>query len=166
MARVVLVGLPGAGKTTVGRAVAASLGIDFRDSDDLVTERAGQSPADFLRRGAVAEFRAIERDVIVDALQDDIVLATGGGALTTPEVRDDVRTQCVVWLDAPDGILAIRAATGDRPLLGDDHEQRLAELRLERSPFYDDVACCRVDTSGELIDVVRAVCERLQETSC
>ena len=72
----------------------------------------------------------------------------------------------LVWLDAPDEVLVARAASGGRPLLGSNHALRLAELRDERSPFYTAASCCRVDSSGELDEVARVVCARVEEQSC
>jgi shikimate kinase len=155
VARVVLVGLPGAGKTAVGAALAARWGCAFVDTDDLL----GAPAADLLRDEGERPFRAAEARALARALALDAVVATGGGVVTTPEARSALAGAPTVWLDAGDATLVTRCAGGDRPLLGDDPASAIARLRAERDPLYAAVARARVDASGgpdEVADLVEA----------
>lgn len=157
MARLVLVGLPGSGKSTVGPAVARSLAIPFVDADDAFATAEGITAADFLRREGEPAFRQRESAVVADLLERDVVVATGGGAVTTPLVRDLLADEVVVWLDATDEVLVSRVAGGDRPLLGANPAERLATLRRERAALYDEVSCCCIDTDRPVEEVVDAI---------
>ncbi len=157
MARLVLVGLPGAGKSTVGAVLAHEFDVPFVDSDVALSDALGESVADFLRREGEAAFRAREAEVLFRELDRDVVVATGGGAVTTEAVRERLADEVVVWLDAPDETLLERVATGDRPLLGSDPAGALRDLRARRASLYESVACCRVDSSGTPVEVAAAV---------
>lgn len=156
MARAVLVGLPGSGKTSVGAALAARWGCRAVDTDDLL-----DAPApDLLRRAGEAEFRRVEARALARALEGDAVVSTGGGAVVTEESREALAGQTVVWLDADDATLLERCSPGDRPLLGADPTAGIARLRAERAPLYAAVSSARVDATGtveEVADRVAAV---------
>ena len=137
---VVLVGLMGAGKTTVGRRLAEALGAPFRDSDDEIAQAAGMDvPSIFATLGEAA-FREGEQRVIRRLLDDPPhVLATGGGAFMNPETRAVVRARAVsVWLRADLETLVERTARkADRPLLrAGDPAEILARLMAQRHPTY------------------------------
>ncbi|HEV2427152.1 MAG TPA: shikimate kinase, partial [Acidimicrobiales bacterium] len=153
MARVVLVGLPGAGKTSVAREVAARWGCPAVDTDDLL----GAPAATLLREGGEAGFRRAEAAALTSALDLDVVVSTGGGVVTTEVARAALTGQVTVWLDADDDTLLARCADGDRPLLGDDPAGALARLRAEREPLYARVARARVDASGPVAEVADRV---------
>jgi len=158
--RVVLVGLPGAGKSTVGRSLAALLGIDFADSDDLVIEMTGRPIAEIFADSGESAFREIEAAAIADALLDfDGVLALGGGAVTTQAVREELKA-CgvpVVWLTAEQSVLLDRIGESThRPLLAEDPSARLAELAGERAPWYAQVATLTVTTDFATSEEVAA----------
>jgi shikimate kinase len=155
--RVVLVGLPGAGKTSVGAALARSLGVGFVDLDDEVARVGGRTPGEILRIDGEAAFREIEASVLVKLLAgaEDTVLAAGGGVVETPAARAALRVQpLVVRLVAPVDLLAARVAEGDRPLLGADPATRLAELAVRRDGWYAEVADVEIDSSRPIDDVV------------
>ncbi|UQX86782.1 3-dehydroquinate synthase [Jatrophihabitans telluris] len=153
--RTVLVGLPGAGKSSVGRALAARLGVDFADTDDLLIEMTGRSVGEIFAHDGEAAFREIEAAAIADALCDfDGVLSLGGGAVTTPSVRAElVAAQVpVVELRASQAELVQRVSgTRHRPLLAGDTVARLKQLQAERAPLYAEVATYSVDTSGRAV---------------
>jgi shikimate kinase len=148
---VVLVGLSGSGKSTIGRLLARRLGRAFVDTDDLIVERAGKPiPAVFAQDGE-AEFRRIEREAVAAALErPPAVIATGGGAPVDEGNRRALWDgNLVVWLDAPVEVLVSRvgeAGTG-RPLLADGPAARLAALRAAREAIYA-TAHLRVDTAA------------------
>lgn len=160
-ARVVLVGLPGSGKTAVGRALAAALGWAFVDVDDSVTSLTGSTPAEWLREQGEAAFRAAESAALAQALatQGAVVVATGGGAVEAPSSRRLLRAEpLVVLLRCTAATLAARlAAGGDRPLVAEPTPERLGALIEHRDPLYKEVATAEVDADAPLDDVVAAV---------
>jgi shikimate kinase len=154
----VLVGLMGVGKTTVGRRCAARLGRPFVDTDDLVVAASGMDlPTLFAAEGEDG-FRARERLAVADACAspEPLVLATGGGAVLDAVNRRALReTGCVVWLRAPAPVLAERVGAGvHRPLLASDPVTTLHRLEVVRAPAYEAAAHERVDTDGRTPDEV------------
>ena len=138
---VVLVGMMGAGKSTVGRRLARRLGIPFVDADREIERAAGMPIPDIFETLGEDAFRDGEKRVILRLLSEGgaKVIALGGGALTTPEVRAAVRERAIaVWLDAPLEILVERTSRRrSRPLLErGDKREILERLLAERRPFY------------------------------
>lgn len=154
---VVLVGLPGSGKTAVGRVLARRLGTTFVDTDELVEHGAGRSIAELFATEGETAFRDRERAAIAGlggpsrAADAGLVIGTGGGAVTDPRNRWWLfRGRQVVWLDAPDTVLVARLARDvtPRPLLVDgDAVARLGQLRAARVPFY--AAGTQVDAEAD-----------------
>ena len=137
---IVLIGLMGAGKTSIGRRLAARLGLLFRDADAEIELAAGCTIAELFDRYGEADFRAGERRVIRRLLSGDpLVLATGGGAVMDAETRATIRADAVsVWLRVPLPTL-VRRVSGrtNRPLLTRaDPTQVLSELMARRHPVY------------------------------
>lgn len=137
---IVLVGLMGAGKTSIGRRLAARLGLPFRDADQEIELAAGCSIAELFARYGEAAFRDGERRVIRRLLAGDpMVLAFGGGAFIDERTRETARADAVtVWLRCSLSTLIRRVATRDnRPLLnGVDREETLRRLMQQRHPVY------------------------------
>ena len=137
---VVLVGLMGAGKSCVGRRLAAVLGLPFCDADKEIEEAAGCSIPDLFARYGEAAFRDGERRVIHRLLEGPKhVLATGGGAFMDTRTRAEIREKALsVWLRADLDLLVRRTQRrGTRPLLNvPDPTAKLAELIEQRYPFY------------------------------
>ncbi len=147
--RIILVGMMGAGKTTVGSALAGRLGWGHCDSDAQVVAATGRTvPELFAERGEAA-FRAEESRVLAEALsgRDPVVVSAAGGVVLAEANRDlMVRSGVVVWLRADPQLLARRVGRGEgRPLLGEDPPARLADLDAVRRPFYEQVAAVAVD---------------------
>ncbi len=159
MGRLVLVGLPGTGKTTVARSLGALWGWDTLDTDDLVALDVGVAAPEYLRAQGEDSFRERELRVLEATIaQDrDVVIATGGGIVCTPAARVVLADECTLWLDCDDDVILTRLGDVERPLLGDRPAESLATLRRERTPWYRDVARARVDTSGTLEEVVTNV---------
>jgi shikimate kinase len=166
--KVVLVGLPGSGKSSTGRRLAKILAVPFTDSDDLVEATAGRTVAEiFAERGEPA-FRALERAAIEQALTGfDGVLALGGGALGTDAVRAAITASGVpvAALRATVATLAERVGDAEaRPLLAGDPLGRLTLLAEQRTPVYEAVAAFVVDTEGRNPGQVAAtIAARLHE---
>jgi shikimate kinase len=137
---IVLVGLMGAGKTTVGRRLAKRLGLPFVDSDGEIEKAADQSIPEIFERFGEASFRDGERRVMRRLIEGaPKVIATGGGAFVDPETRALILDHCVaVWLKAEPETLAARVARrNDRPLLqGKDALATLRGLGEARNPSY------------------------------
>ena len=141
--QIVLVGLSGVGKSTVGAVLAERLGWPLIDTDELIEAQEGQTAAQLIVDRGEAEFRSIEERVVIDAARehDRAVIATGGGAFMSPKSRRALGERGLIcYLDATTAEVArrIRAApdASERPLLGDELEGRLQELDDERRPFY------------------------------
>jgi shikimate kinase len=149
---VVLIGLMGAGKTTVGRNLAERLGLAFVDSDEEVVKAAGCSIEDIFEVYGEPAFRDVEARVIQRLLEEGPkVIATGGGAFMSEATRERIRRHGVsVWLKADlDTLVQRTASRNDRPLLkGTDPRAKLEELIDKRYPVYAE-ADIVVATSGE-----------------
>ena len=102
---------------------------------------------------------------LCDAVRDDIIYSCGGGVVRTEAARKLLATLPTVWLDAPDEVLLIRVADGDRPLLGDDLRAGIARLRAERSALYDEVAALRVNADDGIDNIVSAIADFVEKRS-
>lgn len=166
--KVVLIGLPGAGKSTSGRRLAKILGVPFADSDDLVEQAAGCGVGEIFARSGEEAFRAAEAAAVTRALREfDGVLALGGGALTAETTREALRRSGVnvAYLRTTLETLGRRVGDGrTRPLLAADPPARLAELAAEREPVYAGLASITVDTDSRTAGQVAAtVAARLHD---
>jgi shikimate kinase len=145
-----LVGLMGAGKTTIGRALAKKLNKRFIDSDHEIEARTGASIPLIFEIEGEAGFRQRESEVICDLTsQSDIVLAPGGGAILQPENREYLKTRgTVIYLRASiNSILQRTSHDKNRPLLQTaDPRQKLEQLAREREPYYLEVADFVIET--------------------
>ncbi len=164
--KAVLVGLPGSGKSTIGRRLAKALNATLLDTDAAIEESTGRTIADIFATDGEKEFRRIEEDVIRSALEShDGVLSLGGGAITTPGVRDALSGHTVVYLEisAAEGVRRTGGATV-RPLLaGGDRGEKYKALMTQRVPLYRRVATFRVNTNRRNPGaVVRYIVERLE----
>lgn len=167
--KAVLVGLPGSGKSTIGRRLSKALGVGLLDTDVAIEQRTGRSIADIFATDGEQEFRRIEEDVVRAALADhDGVLSLGGGAVTSPGVRAALAGHTVVYLEisAAEGVRRTGGNTV-RPLLaGPDRAEKYRALMAKRAPLYRRVATMRVDTNRRNPGaVVRHILSRLQVPS-
>jgi len=146
----VLVGVMGAGKTTVGQLVADALGVDFRDADADIEATAGRSIPEIFVDDGEDHFRALERAAAAAALERyDGVLALGGGAVLADETRARLRGHPVVYLTVSLADALKRVGLGQgRPLLAVNPRATLRHLMEQRRPLYEEVATVTVDTSG------------------
>ncbi len=159
----VLVGMMGSGKTTVGRALAARLGRPLLDSDALIEAREGRTVRDIFAADGEDSFRAIETEVLVQSLanSEPAVIAAAGGVVLRAENRSALRGSRarVVWLRADPAVLVERVTGGPhRPLLDDDPEGVLQRMYAEREALYREVADAIVTVDGRSVnEVVEAV---------
>jgi shikimate kinase len=163
---VVLVGLMGVGKSTVGRRLAVRLGVPFVDSDEEIEDAAGYSAAEIFERFGERDFRDGERRLVARLVEGEIrVIATGGGAFVDANTRRLLNERAItVWLDAPVDILAERTARRDtRPLLrSSDPKAVLQKLAEERRPSYAEAHIHIKSGGGAHQDVVEAIVRALE----
>lgn len=170
---VVLIGMRGAGKSTVGAALASRLGWEFIDTDDLIVSREGSSIAEIFAERGEAEFRKIESDVIASLPSDPprIVAAGGGAVLRSENVTHLRRVGRLVWLCAEADELARRVRTddatpGSRPsLTGNPIESELAGVLEERTPAYEAACDFRVDGDGRADEVAARILKAIGAAS-
>lgn len=169
---VVLVGLMGAGKTSVGKALARLLHAPFRDGDDEIEAAAQMSIAEIFATYGEPEFRALERRVIARLLEEGPpgVLATGGGAFMAPQTRAVIADKAVsVWLRADLDVLVARTeGRSHRPLLNQGNPREiLADLMARRYPVYAGadvtVECSRESPQAMARRVLAAITPRLEQ---
>jgi shikimate kinase len=158
---VVLVGLMGVGKSTVGRRLARRLGLSFIDSDAAIEDASGFSAAEVYERYGESDFRDGERRLVARLVEGEVrVIATGGGAFVDPRTRKLLNERAItVWLDAPVDILAERTARRNtRPLLrNNDPKGTLERLSEERRPSYEEAHIHVKSGDGAHRDVVEAI---------
>lgn len=154
----VLIGAMGAGKTTVGELVAARLGVDVLDSDQLVEDRAGKSVSDIFVEDGEATFRELERDAVAWALSHHAgVLSLGGGAVLDPATQALLAAHRVVFLRVGLAEAVKRVGLGvGRPLLLGNVRSRIKQILDERAPVYQGVARVTVDTDDRTAEEVAA----------
>lgn len=164
---VVLVGLMGVGKSTVGRRLARRLGLPFVDSDAEIEDAAGYPAAEIFERYGERDFRDGERRLVARLIEGEIrVIATGGGAYVDPNTRQLLNERAItVWLDAPVDILAERTARRDTraQLRNGDPRSVLQKLADERRPSYSEAHIHVKSGDGAHNDVVEAIIEALQQ---
>ena len=164
---IVLVGLMGAGKSTVGRRLAKRLGLPFVDSDVEIEEASGSPTAELFERYGEHDFRDGERRLVARLVEGDIrVIATGGGAFIDPRTRQLLNERAItIWLDAPIEVLAERTSRrNNRPLLRKgDRAEILARLADERRNSYSEAQIHIRSSSGAHSDVVDAIVAALEE---
>lgn len=168
MARLVLIGLPAVGKSTVGAEVARRLGANFVDSDQELERRFAMPVADIFAQEGEPAFRAAEAALVSELLmpEDDDVIALGGGAVLNPDVRANLSRQpWVVVLEAEETTVERRISQDtSRPLLrgGIDSWRR---LRAERAGLYDAVGALRVRVDGrEPSDIAEEILARARDS--
>ncbi len=146
----VVVGPPGAGKTTIGTALAQALGRPFRDTDADIEELAGKPVAEIFFDEGEEHFRTLEKNAVAAALAEHGgVLALGGGAVLAPATREALRGHTVIFLsvELSDAVARTGMSTS-RPLLAINPRATLKAMLDARRPLYDEVATIVVKTDG------------------
>ncbi len=162
---IVLVGAPGAGKTTVGALLADRLGVDFCDLDRRIEEQAGKPIAEIFADDGEPAFRDLEVATTMAQLGSPGVIALGGGAVLSEQIRTALGGHTVLWLQVSIAKAAPRIGlNAARPLLLGNVRGRLIKLLAQRTPLYDEVATYRFNTdeqaAEEVADLIMAVLVR------
>ncbi len=160
-AHIVLIGMMGVGKSTVGRRVAKELSRPFVDSDDEVVARTGRAVSEIFATDGEPAFRAIEEDVMADLLASPTpsVIAAAGGSVLSSTTRARLRESgTVVWMRAPVDVLVGRTSRGThRPALANDPRATLNQMETDRESLYGEVADITVDCTAPIAAVVGAI---------
>ena len=157
MENIVLIGMPGSGKTTVGKMLAQELGREFVDADAVLEQLAGRPITQIIPLEGEAVFRAMETEVLQDlGKRSGLVLATGGGCVTRPENYDALhRNGTIVWLRRPTALLP----TEGRPL---SQAGRLEELYQRRAPLYAAFGDLTAENSGTPQETVEEILSKFK----
>jgi shikimate kinase len=146
---IVLVGPMGVGKSTVGKKLANTMGIEFRDTDAMFTKQHGNITEFFAVRGEET-FRAIEEQIVAEALSSPGVVATGGGSVLSEKTRALLANSTVVYLATDGTHMAKRLSQGNRPLLKNGLSD-WNRIYSQRKPIYEALADITIDSSGHPI---------------
>jgi shikimate kinase len=151
MDSVVLIGPPGAGKSTIGKILAQKMQRDFIDTDHLIEETTGKKIADIFLIDGEVEFRRIERDVVLASIKKEgYVISLGGGSVLDSEVETALsRIAEVIFLDVSISNAAPRVGFNrERPLLLGNPRQQWISLMEKRRPIYERIATRRISTDN------------------
>lgn len=164
---IVLVGLMGAGKSTVGRRLAKRLGLSFVDSDAAIEDASGLSAAEVFERYGEVDYRDGERRIVARLMDGSVrVISTGGGVFVDPGTRELLNERAItVWLDAPVDVLADRTSRRNtRPLLrNDDPKGTLERLAEEERPSYSAAHIHVKSGNGAHRDVVDSIISAVEK---
>ncbi len=166
--RLVFVGAPGSGKTTIGKQVAEKLGVEFIDVDNEIEMDEKTTISDIFVKKGEAYFRQLERTKISELLNSfNGVLSLGGGSVLDETTRQALAIAPVVWLKVSSGDASSRVGLGlSRPVLMGNVRSTLVKLLEERTPLYEEVADWEIETSGKSIeDVVQEVLLQTSEVN-
>ncbi len=146
----ILIGAPGAGKSSVGRLLAVKLDTTFVDVDMRIEEVVGKPIAEIFADEGEAHFRVLEESATLELIQGEGVISLGGGAVLNPRIREALAGHDVVWLEVSISQATRRVGMNTvRPLLLGNVRGRLIELLRERTPLYEQVATTRVMTDNK-----------------
>ena len=162
---IVLIGMRGSGKTTIGKLLAKRLGKQFIEMDELIVQRLGQSIPEIVNRYGWQKFRDAEEEITREVARlDNVVNATGGGVVTREEnIRELKQKGKLVWLKANTDTLLRRIGNDQsRPsLTGKSPREDMEAVLAERSPIYQRVADFIVDTEGKMPEEIAEAIAKL-----
>lgn len=162
--KLVLIGAPGAGKSTVGAMLAQVLDCDFVDSDSVIEQKLGMSISEIFIQKSEQYFRQIEKQVVLDLLKNtDGVLSLGGGSVLNEDVQLELAKHRVVWLQVSLADAVERVGLNQsRPLLLGNVRSNMKHLLTERNHVYQNLAILTVDATSSPQAVVRSIIEKMQ----
>lgn len=162
MKDIILIGMPGCGKSTVGKLLAKEMNRPLVDLDRVIEEKAGKSINEIFATQGEAEFRKMETETFQNAVGGGRIIATGGGIVTIPCNRETAEKGIVVFLNRPLEILLETTDTKERPLLKDGRE-RLKKLYEERYDLYCQWANVRIENVGDIEDIVKKIINEVNQ---
>lgn len=162
---IVLIGMRGSGKTTIGKLLAKRLGKQFIEMDELIVQKVGHSIPEIVNRYGWEKFRDVEQEITREvAGWDNVVNATGGGVVTREEnIRQLKKQGKLVWLKANTDTLLRRIGNDQsRPsLTGKSHQEDMEAVLADRSPIYEQVADFIIDTEDKMPEEVAEIITKL-----
>ena len=167
VSKIILVGMMGAGKTTIGKLLSNKLDYDFIDLDKIIEEKSGVKINTIFEIEGESGFRERELQVLNDSiLKDKVIISTGGGIVTNEKSRTQLikHNALIIYLKANHQTLCNRLKNDNsRPMLNVDNKEQVIERILEeREPYYQDLADMEVDTSKmKSIDVIKFIIEKM-----
>ena len=165
MSRLVLIGAPGSGKSTVGKALANHLNLPFVDTDALIEEKSGKKITDIFVIDGEDVFRALEFETLKEVLEvKDAVISLGGGAPIAPAAQEVIRSSnsIVIFLDVSLATAAPRVGFNrDRPLLLGNPRAQWQALSDQRRPIYEDLATHAIKVDDMTVETIIATVEKL-----
>lgn len=165
MSRLVLIGAPGSGKSTVGEALANHLNLPFVDTDALIEEKTARKITDIFVIDGEDVFRALEFDTLKEALDvKDAVISLGGGAPIAPAAQEVIRSSnsIVIFLDVSLATAAPRVGFNrDRPLLLGNPRAQWQALSDQRRPIYEDLATHAIKVDDMTVETIIATVKKL-----
>ena len=170
----ILIGPPGAGKSTVGGLLARELGVPFFDTDFIIEESTGKKVSQIFIEDGEAKFREIEESIVLQSIKEQasnqsqpVVLALGGGSILSERVQEVLRDRDdVIFLDVSLASAAPRVGFNrERPLLMINPRQQWQELMNHRRPIYQSLASATVDTNDKNPEIVVIEIEKILEAA-
>lgn len=158
---IILIGMPGCGKSSIGKKIAKMMHRPFLDLDEAIVRKAGKSIPEIFSEDGEAVFRAMETDCFRESIGAGSILATGGGIVTRRENLDIAHKGTVVFLDRPIEAIMNDVDTSRRPLLADGKEKLLA-LYQERYSLYKEWADLSVVNDGEMDEITRNLIKEVE----
>ncbi len=157
MQNIVLIGMPGCGKSIIAQSLGSACRREVIDTDKLIEERVGTSTSDFIKERGEAEFRRVETQVLADVTRrSGCVISTGGGCVTVPENRDLLRQNgVIVWVRRDISLLSRKG----RPL---SQNADLGEMYKKRRPMYESFSDVAVDNDASVSDAVKRILEEIE----
>lgn len=155
-----LIGPPGAGKSSIGKSLAKRMNLNFIDTDELIENRSGKKISDIFLEDGEAGFRALEKESVLEALrQADSIISLGGGAVLDAETQSVLREMNrVVYLEVSISNAAPRIGFNrDRPLLLGNPRQQWLSLMEHRKPIYESLAKYQVSTDNRKVNEVAEI---------
>ena len=155
-----LIGPPGAGKSSIGKSLAKRMNLNFIDTDELIENRSGKKISDIFLEDGEAGFRALEKESVLEALrQSDSIISLGGGAVLDSETQSVLREMNrVVYLEVSISNAAPRIGFNrDRPLLLGNPRQQWLSLMEHRKPIYESLAKYQVSTDNRKVNEVAEI---------
>ena len=153
MLRAILIGAPGAGKSTVGKALSRELSTSFQDTDAIIVEEQGRSITEIFAEIGEQGFRSIESEVVLNALHSNKgVISLGGGAVLDPKVQSAITASSATVIYLSVGLVNVLSRItnrSDRPLLATDSEKQWLALFNERESIYRRLASIEVSTDNK-----------------